>query len=88
LKAVTVKLLLVWFGWIVTLAGTVNQPLLLERFRVRALVAVLVSDTVQLMEALGLMLAGHDTAERIVAAAMLKVNDCEPPFNEAVNVAD
>jgi hypothetical protein len=70
------------------MAGTVKEPVLLERATVRALVAVLVIDTVQLPEALGPIAAGHDREESWGGVTPFRVNDCEPPFKEAVITAD
>ena len=71
-----VKGALLWFAETVTLAGTVNAPMLLLNETVVALAAALVKDTVQLLDALLPSDVGEQDTELSCAGALpVSVND-------------
>jgi hypothetical protein len=68
----------------VTLAGTVNEALLLPKVTTIALVAALFNETVQVLDALLLNDEGeHDTEESCAGALPVSVKVWVPPFREA-----
>jgi hypothetical protein len=68
--AVAVKGALLWLAETVTLAGTVNNPLLLPKETVVALVAALFKNTVQLLDALLASDVGEQDTEESCAGAL------------------
>ena len=85
---VAVNVALLWVAPTVTLAGTVNDPLLLPKVTTAALEAALFKLTVQVLDALLPKLEGeHDTDDNCAGAFAVSVNVCDPPFKEAVSNA-
>jgi hypothetical protein len=85
---VAVKLALVWVAPTVTLAGTVNDPLLLPKVTTLALAAALFNVTVQVLDTLLPKLEGeHDTDVSCAGAFAVRVNDCDAPFKDAFSNA-
>jgi hypothetical protein len=75
---------LLWLTAIVTLAGTVSDPLLLLKETIAALVAALFSETVQLVDALLPNDVGEHESEVSCAGALpVRVKVCVAPFSEA-----
>ena len=85
---VAVKVALLWPVEIVTLPGTVSNPLLLASETVAELVAALFYVTVQVLDALLPRVEGAQaSAESWAGAVALRVNVCEPSLRLAVNTA-
>jgi hypothetical protein len=85
---VTVNVALLWVAPTVTLAGTVNHPLLLLKITPLAVPAAWLNVTVQVLDALLPKLEGeHDTDESCAGAFAVSVNDCDAPFKDAVTNA-
>ena len=85
---VAAKVALLWLAPMVTLPGTVNDPLLLPKVTTLALVAALFNVTVQVLDPLLPRLEGeHDTDESCAGAFPVSVNVCDAPFSEAVSSA-
>ena len=85
---VAAKVALLWVAPTVTLAGTVNDPLLLPKVTMLPLAAALFSVTVQVLDALLPKLEGEqDTDESCAGAFPVSVNVCDAPFREALSNA-
>src|SRR5579872_2485932 len=85
---VAAKVALLWLAPMVTLAGTVNDPLLLPKVTTAAMGVLLFKMTVQVLDPLLPKLEGeHDTDVSCAGAFAVSVNVCDPPFREAVNNA-
>ncbi len=81
---VAAKVALLWVAPMVTLAGTVSDPLLLLKATVAALVAALFNETVQVLDALLPNEDGEQDTEVSCAGALaVSVKVCVAPFNEA-----
>ena len=85
---VAANVALLWLAPMVTLAGTVNDPLLLPKVTKAADVARPFRLTVQVLDALLPKLEGeHDTDDNCAGALAVRVNVCDAPFREAINNA-
>jgi hypothetical protein len=83
-----VKVALLWPAATLTLAGTVNVPLLLLKETVVVPLAAWFNDTVQVLDALLARADGEqDTEESCAGAFALRVKVCEAPFRDAVTNA-
>ena len=86
--ALAVKLALAEPAATVTEAGTETAAWLDDRFTVRAAVAAVVSETVQVEAPPGLSVVGEQLrADRAAGAISPSENVCEPPFRLAVRTA-
>jgi hypothetical protein len=82
------KVALLWVAATVTLAGTVNAPLLLLKETTVELVAALFKVTVQVLDPLlPSELGEQDTDESCAGALPVRVKVCEAPLSEAVSKA-
>ena len=85
---VAAKVALVWVAPTVTLAGTVNDPLLLPKVTTLALAAALFNVTVHVLDELLPKLEGEqDTEVSCAGAFAVRVNVCDAPFREALSNA-
>ena len=85
---VAVKVVLLWPDATTTLAGTVNNPLLLASATVAALLAVLFKVTVQVLDALLPSVEdAHATDVSCAGALAVTVKVCETLFRVAVRRA-
>ena len=85
---VAAKVALLWVAPTVTLAGTVNDPLLLPKVTMLPLAAALLSVTVHVLDALLPKLEGEqDTDESCAGVFPVSVNVCDAPFREALSNA-
>jgi hypothetical protein len=83
-----VKVALLWLAATITLAGTVNDTLLLESATVTALAVVLFKVTVQVLDELLPRVEGAHANEVSCAGALaVTVKVCEAPFRVAVSRA-
>ena len=85
---VAANVALLWLAPMVTLAGTVNDPLLLLKVTILALAPAALNVTVQVLDPLLPSAEGEQDIELSCAGAdAVRVNVCDPPFSEAVSNA-